>query len=292
MTDPGGEMFFNYLCLLCLVLISSFSWALWADYSPSHFDWQKATIRCATHASLSKELFREELRGQFTLLELEDKFLQIYHRDERIGLHAFFDSEKELFIAPLRKGHKTFPVPLTQQFIANVARHLEIAIEEGYADFVFLPDMGHAHLYFPENHWNQEYANMPSGYKNQHKLYQKMLADPKLKSLYHLSEQLMMRDHNKHVLPDKLLHYKYWNRNFVGYNDGTTHFEMPHVTDKTMPNSVASLPRHKLWSAGFAVSANKNGCFPYRDKDGQTRFFDIAMQDPRYNPNTNVSEFD
>ena len=46
-----------------------------------------------------------------------------------------------------------------------------------------------------------------------------MLADPKMTALYHLAEQLQLQDEDKNLLADELLVFKYWHRNFVGYND-------------------------------------------------------------------------
>lgn len=75
--------------------------------------------------------------------------------------------------------------------------HIETALREGYAHFVFFPDMGHAHLYFPADHWRKAYASAESILQSLEALYEKMLADP-------------------------VLRHKYWNRNFLCRNTTTT----------------------------------------------------------------------
>ena len=103
-----------------------------------------------------------------------------------------------------------------------------------------------------------------------------------MKALYHLTEQLQMLDENKQVIPTPPLPFKYWNRNFLGYNDGTANYDVPVAHENKNYNTVGSLDGHLLYSAGFAVSANKDGCFAYKDRSGKTLYFDIGLHAPKY----------
>ena len=138
---------------------------------------------------------------------------------------------------------------------------VETALREGYAHFVFFPDMGHAHLYFPADHWRKAYASAESILQSLEALYEKMLADP-------------------------VLRHKYWNRNLLCRNNGTDEHEVMVVADRSRYNTVCALEGYVNWSAGFAVSASRRGCFPYRDVEGRTRYFDISLYDPSCHPST------
>lgn len=118
------------------------------------------------------------------------------------------------------------------------------------------------------------------------KLYEKMLADTSMQPLYHLSEGLKMINDKKEIIDDPSLSFKYWNRNFLGKNNGTSEYAIHIVPDVTRYNTVCSLKGYKNWSAGFAISASQFGCFPYRDREGKIRYFDISLYDPCCHPST------
>ncbi len=244
----------------------------------------EAKKRCLTHFSESPEVFADDFSWGYTLLEMEDRFEEIYHSGKRLNMHSLYDPITDQFML-FYDDKKHLPVPIDGHFIKSVTNQIEIAIEKGYASFVFFPDMGHSHLYFPEQHWQDNYAgeNAPQGERNN--LYTKMLADPKMKALYHLAEQLQMQNEDQSVIDDETLTFKYWHRNFVGYNDGSTQYQIEVAPPEKKFNTVGSIAGYKVYSAGFAISASKDGCFPYQDKDGKTRYFDIGLQDPRYDPN-------
>ena len=58
------------------------------------------------------------------------------------------------------------------------------------------------------------------------------------------------------------------------------------AADTRRDNTVCALEGYVNWSAGFAVSASRRGCFPYRDVEGRTRYFDISLYDPSCHPST------
>lgn len=249
-----------------------------------------AKERCQSHYSESKEVYMNDFKWGVTLLEMSDKFEEIYSSGKRLYMHTNYDKDKKEFVTYLNRKDG-LPVTLTENFIKSVTNHIEVAIANGFADYVFFPDMGHTHLYFPQSHWDSEYGNFDKSSKNQPNLYKKMLSDPKMKALYHLAEQLKMQDENKKVLKDKTLFFKYWHRNFVGMNDGTKNYQIEVAEEGALYNTVKNMDEHDSWSAGIAVSASEKGCFPYIDKDGNTRYFDIGLVDPRYDPNQNSGEW-
>jgi hypothetical protein len=142
------------------------------------------------------------------------------------------------------------------------------------------------HLYFPEEHWRKEYASALSSVNHLDELYEKMLADEQMRPLYHLSECLQMRSKDGRVSADPVLRHKFWNRNLLCRNNGTDEHEVVVVADRSRYNTVCALEGYVSWSAGFAVSASRLGCFPYRDGEGRTRYFDISLYDPSCHPST------
>lgn len=268
--------------ILMSFLMLSLLFSAGAAGKESAFNLDEAKKRCRTHHTQSEKLHRDEFRWNYTLPEMEERFHQIYASPKRLSFHADYNAENDCFYLYYATAQSTNPVRITANFINSVTVQIETAIAKGYAGFVFFPDMGHAHLYFPLEHWQQEYAHLNVSTNKVDKLYEKMLADEQMKPLYHLSEQLRMTDEKGQVLADEILRFKYWNRNFVGRNNGTPEYAIYIAPDTTRYNTVCSLENHKSWSAGFAVSANERGCFPYRDKDGTIRYFDISLYEPPY----------
>lgn len=221
---------------------------------------------------------------------MEDKFNKTYYSKKRIRYHADYNSELNSFYLYLDSYKYIIPVKIKINFIKSVTLQIETALEEGYASYVFLPDMGHAHLYFPLDHWKREYAKFDISDNNMDDLEEKMLADNLMEPLYHLSERLEMVDKNGNVKLDEILSFKYWSRNFAGKNNGTKEYTIFITQDGKKYNTVCCLDNYKNWSSGFAVSASEFGCFPYRDKDGNIKYFDISLYDPRYNPDINQSD--
>ena len=239
-----------------------------------------AKTRCLSHFSQSEELHSDEFRWDYTLPEMADKFESIYESGKRLFMHTNYEPKQKTFLLYV-DPEKPRPVPITENFIKSVTLHIETALQKGFADFVFFPDMGHSHLHFPEEHWDSFYRPMDLSYKNRHNIYEKFLADPKMKALYHLGEQLQFHDQNEHLLKDSVISFKYWHRNFVGQNDGTRTHSVAVIQNREWYNTVTSLPDYHRHSQGYAISASHKGCFPYIDKDGKTRFFDIGFFDPR-----------
>ncbi len=254
------------------------------------FNIEEAKIRCQTHFSQSPEIFAQDFSWGYTLLEMADKFEEIYDSGKRLFMHSQYDPQTDQF-SIFFDGKKQLPVPITESFIKNVTLQIEVAIDKGYADYVFFPDMGHSHLYFPEDHWQAQYTGENEPPKPRSNLYKKMFADPKLRPLYHLTEQLKMQNEDKTLIEDEILIFKYWHRNFVGTNDGSGNYQIEVAPPEKLYNTVSSIEGHHSYSAGFAVSASKDGCFPYTDKDGVTRYFDIGLNDPRYDPSQTGGEF-
>ena len=267
---------------LLLIVVAWF--AAKADAATSAFNLEEAKQRCRTHHTQSKKLYRNTYHWGYSLEEMAATFAQIYIAENRLPYHADYNEEKQCFLLYYPTSKSARPLVATANFIKSVTLHIETAIEQGYASSVFFPDMGHAHLYSPLDHWRKEYAYFDDSFYDSAEFYEKVLADEHMRPLYHLSEQLQMIDDKGQVMNDALLRHKYWHRNFFARNNGTAEYEILLAPDEKRYNTVCSLKDHMNWSAGFVVSANARGCFPYRDNDGTTRYFDISIFDPGYDP--------
>jgi hypothetical protein len=228
-----------------------------------------------------------EFKWGFSLLEMENKFNEIYESGKRIQMHVNYDEDLDSFVLYYGSYENPSKLKITENFINSIRTQIETSIKNGFSDFVFFPDMGHSHLYFKNDYWQKNYINKFET-KNIYKQYEAMFKDPELYVLYHLTEQLQMLDEDKKPIND-LLEFKYLNRNFMARNDESDFFEIKHFDEPGKYNTVGEVEGFTRWGQGFSVSASKNGCFPYIDKNGETRYFDIGIADPRQDPNTPVS---
>jgi hypothetical protein len=275
-----------HLVLFSVVLLRAFFAVAGAESSTGAFDAAAARTRCTTHHGQSERLYRSTFSWHPSVQAMRETFEEVYASGRRIPYHADYNTEKGSFCLYVCTADGVRPVRITEQFVHSVTLHIETALRQGYAHFVFLPDMGHAHLYFPEEHWRKEYASALSSANHLDELYEKMLADVQMRPLYHLSECLQMRDKDGRVSADPMLRHKYWNRNLLCRNNGTDEHEVVVVADRSRYNTVWALEGYVSWSAGFAMSASRLGCFPYRDGEGRTRYFDISLYDPSCHPST------
>lgn len=273
---------FNSLLLVALMSTAP-AWSIekatpYLTYSA--FDIEEAKKRCQTDFKDSPEVYFGDFNWGYSLQTMEQRFEEIYNSGKRLFGHPKYDpSNDSFYIFYDTKRH--LPVKISQGFIKNVTLHIETAIDRGYAEFVFFPDMGHSHLYFPQDHWDKNLSTIEVTTETRNKLYEAMLNDPKMQPLYHLTEQLKMVDENKQIIDDPILEFKYWHRNFKGTNDLSGKYSIHVEVNKAGGNTVREIDGYRRYGSGFAVSASKDGCFPYRNKNGETLYFDIGLHDPQ-----------
>lgn len=250
----------------------------------SGFDLNVAKQRCGADNSSSPILYSSDLQWGVTRQEMTDKFLWVYESGKRLPRHSTYDASQDQFYIYYKSyGDGLSKVKINELFIKSVTQQLESALQAGYAEFVFFSDMGHSHLYFPQTHWDQEYRDMATiSAEERVAFYEKAFADPKLRPLYHTCEQLKMTENNK-VIVDEYLDFRFHHRNVLGKNDGSGELDIKMAPDSS-GNAVSSLPHMHVYSAGFSVSASKDGCFPYQTPTGETLYFDISLADLEMDP--------
>lgn len=265
---------------LIFVIISLMSLSAFAE--PSGFDLELSKKRCAAPTADEPIVYNSDFRWNYTLPEMAQRFEEIYNSGKRLDARAFYSKEDDQFYLTHRGFNTVNRVKINELFIRSVTRHIEVSLQNKYAEFIFFPDMGHSHLYFEETHWQAAYPVIPET-PEFYTHYEEMLNDPKMRALYHTAEQLAMKDKQTGKFYDEHSEFRFWHRNPVG--DNTIPDAMAIYTDpKHIANSVGEIHGHHSWSAGYNISSSKNGCFAYRH-NGKILFFDISLLDLPMDPN-------
>lgn len=221
----------------------------------------------------------------WSIPEMETLFFQIYNSGKRLNHRAYYDASSKQFLIPLKSTDLTYKnVVAPEFFIQSIRKHIESALKNKYAEYVFFPDMGHSHFYIEQSHWNTHYSDIVS--KNPFDkiaIYNRMISDPLLKMLYHTAEQLLTEDTDHQRLSDPHLQYRYWNRNVLGDNQQGDVLEIHFPDPPNSGNTVGGIPGYKLWSAGYNIHSSKDGCFPYTFR-GETFYYDISFEDLGIDP--------
>jgi hypothetical protein len=228
--------------------------------------------RCAKPLPGEKITYQEDFKRSYTLPEMADAFREHYESGKRLKGRAYYDEALKAYVLP----HFTGLVKLDSTFLRSITRHVEIALERRYADFVFFPDMGHSHLHIPTEDYERLKKIEPISL-----MYEKMFSYRRLQILYHTAEKLQVKSENiSHGLfpQDPVLLWRYFSRNPVGDNNGGENVKIFfQLEEPEKYNTVKDIPGHKEYSAGFDISASKDACFPYQH-GGKTYYFDISLE--------------
>ena len=244
---------------------------------PSFSAQAEEKLPCPAQAPDEPLVYMSDFSWGQSLESMRAKFSETYASGKRLKGRAHLDAD-DAYVVPRPTGL----IRLTPEFLRSVRRHIEIALERRYADFIFFPDMGHSHFFIPEAEWDA-IAAIPG--ERQHEAYTKMVALPTLQVLYHTAEQLAVREgaRGAGAFPqDKTLLWRYFSRNPIG--DNTTGENVaPHFAfHNDNYNTLHELKGHRSWSAGFSISASKDGCFQYTAPDGREMRFDLSFEDLPY----------
>ena len=271
-------MFYKSAAPLLMVVLCS-NWAL-----ASSFDFNIAKQRCAPAQDGEPKVYAQDFKWGYTFEEMGAHYIEIYSSGKRLAQRAHYDPAKDAFVFPLDKGLNAQTVHLPAGFLANVASHLEEGLKRDYVDYVFFPDIGHSHFFVPQDFYDEEIGPLPISDKA--KRYELMMQHPGLKVLYHTAEQLGMKDkETKQLYDSDYLRWRYYTRNLVGFNDGSSRLEIHKKLNEAF-NTVHDHEggSYKHWGAGFYVSASKDGCFPFTTQNGEIHYFDLSLESLPYAP--------
>ena len=257
-------------------------------FSSSTFaNWDAVKNRCIKPSDEERFVTIRDFGWGLSHIDNLLKETEIYNSGKRLFQRSYYDETSNNFILPHSIIGKTSNINVTQQFIGSVRNHIESGLREKYSEAIMFSDMGHSHLYFPKDHWQKKYLPLLLK-KKISTLYEEMLADPELRVLYHTAEQIKLKVDGV-VLPDSQSQWRYHNRNILG-NNKDKELEVLFASENKRYNTVVEIDGLHRWSAGFNISASKDGCFPYQT-NGETRYFDISLTSLPYRDKRTPSRF-
>ncbi|OIO03262.1 MAG: hypothetical protein COX65_07335 [Elusimicrobia bacterium CG_4_10_14_0_2_um_filter_56_8] len=228
--------------------------------------------RCFPPAAAEEIIYQSDFHWNYSAQEMTARFKEMYSSPKRLDKRAYWDKAADSLVLP--PGYSGPPVKISLPFVQAVSRHIERALELGYAETVFFPDMGHSHLLIPSALWEAKYANYEVG--DYSRMYEDMFGDPAVHIFYHTAEQLKTLENNQPIEEPHLL-FRRANRNIAGPTKPDAELTV-YQNPESAANTVGDVPGYRWWGAGFNLSAQKDGCFPYQYK-GETFYFDISLHD-------------
>jgi hypothetical protein len=260
--------------LVILSLLSSLSTLASAEFIRSE--------TCQLPANNEPVVYANDFSWKMTLEDVDNKFKDIYNSGKRLTDRAYLKDGVAVLPYPTSKD-KNAVIKLSDRFIISVAKQVEEAFALGYVDALIFPDMGHSHLFIPL----KEYEILRKTPNNERNLfYEKVFDLEGLKTLYHTSEQVLMVDDNKKLLPGKKLQWRYYTRNLIGSNNMKGQLEIVKNLEHTHNTAHDYKEGYYYYGAGYNISASKDGCFGFK-KDGKIMYFDISMKDLPYKSDGN-----
>jgi len=199
-----------------------------------------------------------------------DKLYEIhYNSGDRIDnyIHELKDGK---YVAELQYG-KRIMVPA--EFIQHILWHLESALEKGWVNYIFWPDLHHGHLFVPVALWNAKYSGSGESFEDQITRLLRENID-KLGILYHAAE------HFGHYDPANTEAVK--TRNVVGWFDGRpielTYPDPKEAKSAHIEANTAGDPKgyDRRWF--ISISASKYGYFSIYPNGREVKF-DISFDE-------------
>lgn len=231
-----------------------------------------AKTRCAPPQKSDPILFNIFKFGM-SQERIDELYPQVYGSSERLLNRVGYKSEVNSFVS---KKNEIFWVAFPEYYIKSIILQVENALRLNYAKYIFFPDMGHSHILIPLDYYEE---NITGKEQNIYESLNVAFQAPNLKTLYHTAEQLGVFDENKALLLDRYIQWRFYTRNPIG--DAVGNIEI-HTNIKAVgQNTVRDLKGHRYFT-GFNISANKNGCFPFEDAQGQIQYFDLSVWDLPY----------
>lgn len=226
--------------------------------------------RCQPEAPTDLKLYSTDLRWNQPLAEMKERYERIYSSGKRLPRRAYRDAAT----GALRLPHEDGTIAIPEEFVAAVRTHIEKALRRKYADAVFFSDLGHSHVLIPEQKHQEHYRHIGS----RADFYTQLFKDRDIRFLYHTAEQLQTAEQLHTAGSDPHLAWRQNTRNLVGENrpDGEVHVE-PGYHERA--HTLRDVAGYHWYSAGFNLSASRDGCFPFITPTGETRYFDLSLYD-------------
>ena len=237
-----------------------------------------ARPQCRPEGFQDEKLFQSDFGWKYLVSDIPLILEKVYSWNKRLPLRAYFDSNSKKFKFPydLERGGD---IEIPESFLANVRLHIENALEKKYVDAVMFPDMGHSHFYIPQAAWDSTYNEATASIDKYSRFYEKLFLDREVKTLYHTAEQIITLDEDKQPLRDRATIWRFATRNLFAWNDSSGRLDiLQNITSPGGANTVGEIEGFRSWSAGYNLSANKDGCFLFK-LHGKDYYYDLSMYD-------------
>lgn len=234
---------------------------------------EEAKRRCSQPLEGEPYVLGNHFSWNMTLENIKKTSQEIYASGLRMRGRVFYDSQKNGFFVPIDYTGKSF-ARVPEEFLYSVSQHINEALKREYVHEVIFPDMGHSHFFIPQDYYDQVVTPL-LGQRKQAEAYEMILRSPGLKILYHTAEQLKMRDEEGELLPDRLLQWRFFTRNLVGYNLGQRRLELHKNLVNPANTSTIEEPSFRYYGGGVYLNASSQGCFNFK-QDGEKKFFDMS----------------
>ena len=188
--------------------------------------------------------------------EVVQLYEEHYNRESRLEnyIHELGDGK---YVADISfESREEWRVMVPPSFIQHILNHLELALEKGWANYIFWPDLNHGHLFISREYWQEKYSEHTDPTD---KYLTRMLEEDEAKMgiLYHAAEHFCRLDPaNEEAIR---------TRNIVGWFDGRP-IELVYPDPKTDKSAhiranTAGDPEGMDRKWFISVSAGKNGYF-------------------------------
>jgi hypothetical protein len=220
-----------------------------------------------------KYIYQEDYSWDYSFEEVGGLFQEIYESGKQLPHPVYYNSNKSSFMMPVNDSCE---LPVSWDFIFSIICHIEQALENKVADYIFLPDMGHGHFFLPEN--NNLFL---SDDFSDEQVFTAILSSKNVKILYHTAEMFLFFGPKKEFY--KLsLHEQFRNktRNLLGsfYVCDTMISYISYQFGSPVVNSIG--PDYRRVAQDIDISASINGAFPFTFK-GELYYFDISRYSPQ-----------
>ena len=188
----------------------------------------------------------------YSRTEVDNLYEIHYNREGRLENHIH-EGENRKYIAELQYDRRVLVPP---GFIQHTLLHLWLAIENGWVNYIFWPDLNHGHLFVPIELWEKNYIGNGDKFNDQMTDLLGKHMD-QLGILYHAAEHFCRNDPANTKAME--------TRNVVGWFDGRP-IELTYPDPKEAPigrlkANTADEPKGYRSRWFISVSASKNGFF-------------------------------
>ena len=234
-----------------------------------------AKSRCLPPRSSDPILYATIFNGLFTEKQMKELYEDVYKSPDRLVNRIGYEADGRFVSRNLKKPSEY--AVYNERVLKGIILQIEEILKRDHARYVFFPDLGHSHFFIPLSYYESQMANRRLGLKDAQTV---AMGAKGLKILYHVAEKLIMTDEDRKVLPEVDVQWRFHTRNPTGDLRGNIkilkNFSIPGA------NTVRSLEGHRYY-AGFYISANKNGCFPFETPTGEINYFDLSAWHLPYN---------